>query len=142
MPRDRSGPHKGDTVRVQQERNGKQATPGSSLAAALGSTVVKAPMPGRVLKTLADAGHAKRAGDVLIVMESMKMQIELRCPQDGVIQDVHIAVDDHVRQGQTLVTLAQSSENELSKRKNGSNGASKQRKDHAISTSITSTAHS
>ena len=64
-------------------------------------------MPGRVLETLADVGHAKRAGEVLIVMESMKMQIDLRCPRDGVIQAVHVAAHEHVTQGQALVTLAQ-----------------------------------
>lgn len=95
------------TVRVQQERSRERPHPGSSLLAAIGQTVVKAPMPGRVLETLADAGHTKRAGEVLIVLESMKMQIELRCPQDGVIQDVHVAAHDHVTQGQTLVTLVQ-----------------------------------
>jgi len=95
------------TVRVQRERARDYAAPGSSLPAASGQTVIEAPMPGRVLKTLADVGHAKRAGEVLIVLESMKMQIELRCPQDGVIQAVHVAAHDHVTQGQPLVTLEQ-----------------------------------
>jgi biotin carboxyl carrier protein len=63
-------------------------------------------MPGRVLQVLAEAGDTRRAGEVLIVLESMKMQIELRCPQDGVIQAVHVAPHDHVAQGQTLATLA------------------------------------
>ena len=95
------------TVRVHQERARDQATPGSVLPSAIGQTVIEAPMPGRVLETLADVGHAKRAGEVLIVMESMKMQIDLRCPRDGVIQAVHVAAHDHVTQGQALVTLAQ-----------------------------------
>ena len=93
-------------VRVQQERTIDRATLGSSLSTAVGQTAIEAPMPGRVLKTLADVGHAKQAGEVLIVLESMKMQIELRCPGDGVIQAVHVAAQDHVTQGQTLVTLA------------------------------------
>ena len=93
-------------VRVQQARNGDRATPGSALAATGSQTVIEAPMPGRVLKTLADVGHTKEAGEVLVILESMKMQIELRCPQDGVVQAVHVAAQDHVTQGQTLVTLA------------------------------------
>jgi biotin carboxyl carrier protein len=93
-------------VRVQQERAIDRATLGSSLSTAAGQTVIEAPMPGRVLKTLADIGQSKRAGEILIVLESMKMQIELRCPRDGVIQAVHVAAQDHVKQGQTLVTLA------------------------------------
>ena len=64
-------------------------------------------MPGRVLKTLVDVGHTKRAGEVLVVLESMKMQIELRCPKDAMIQAIHVSAHDHVAQGQALVTLAQ-----------------------------------
>jgi biotin carboxyl carrier protein len=93
------------TVRVHQERTRNQATSGSFLPTAIGQTVIEAPMPGLVLKTLADVGHAKRAGEILIVLESMKMQIELRCPQDSVIQAVYVAAHDHVTQGQALVTL-------------------------------------
>jgi biotin carboxyl carrier protein len=94
-------------VRVQQERTRNQATSGSFLPTTTGQTVIEAPMPGLVLKMLADVGHAKRAGEVLIVLESMKMQIELRCPQDSVIQAVYVAAHDHVTQGQALVTLEQ-----------------------------------
>jgi biotin carboxyl carrier protein len=97
------------TVRVHQERAKNRAAPGASLPSAKGQTVVEAPMPGRVLKTLADVGHTKQAGEVLIVLESMKMQIELRCPQDSVIQALHVSAHDHVTQGQALVTLTQQS---------------------------------
>jgi biotin carboxyl carrier protein len=93
------------TVRVQPERITDQATRGASVLTATGQTVIEAPMPGLVLETLADVGQTRRAGEVLIVLESMKMQIELRCPQDGVIQAVHVTAHDHVTQGQTLITL-------------------------------------
>jgi biotin carboxyl carrier protein len=95
------------TVRVQAERDRDRSAPGSSLSTVTGQTAIEAPMPGRVLKTIADVGQTKRAGEILIVMESMKMQIELRCPQDGVIQALHVSAHDQVTQGQVLVTLAQ-----------------------------------
>lgn len=95
------------TVHVHPERTRDQAAYGLFLPSAIGQTVIEAPMPGRILETLADVGHAKQAGEVLIVMESMKMQIDLRCPRDGVIQAVHVAAHEHVTQGQALVTLAQ-----------------------------------
>jgi biotin carboxyl carrier protein len=95
------------TVRVQAARDSDRSGPGSSFPAVTGQTAIEAPMPGRVLKTIADVGQAKRAGEVLIVLESMKMQIELRCPQDGVIQALHVSAHDQVTQGQVLVTLAQ-----------------------------------
>jgi biotin carboxyl carrier protein len=93
------------SVRVQQEHSSDQAMHSSSLLKTNGQTVIEAPMPGLVLETLAGVGQTKQAGEVLVILESMKMQIKLRCPQDGVIQAVHVAAHDHVTQGQTLVTL-------------------------------------
>jgi biotin carboxyl carrier protein len=93
------------TVRVHPERDRDRSAPGASLTAANGQMTIEAPMPGRVLKTLAHVGQAKEAGEVLIVMESMKMQIELRSPQDGIVKDLHVSAEDQVTQGQVLVTL-------------------------------------
>jgi biotin carboxyl carrier protein len=68
--------------------------------------LVEAPLPGLVLEVLAEAGQERRAGEVLVVLESMKMRTELRCPQDGIVQDVHVAAHDCVAQGQILVTMS------------------------------------
>lgn len=68
--------------------------------------VVAAPMPGVVLEMRTKVGETAQAGDVVVVLESMKMRIDLRCPQDGVIQALHAAPQDHVSQGQVLVTLS------------------------------------
>jgi biotin carboxyl carrier protein len=92
-------------VRVQRERARSQSTMEASITRS-GQIVVGAPMPGRVLKTLAQVGQAPCAGEVLVVLESMKMQIELRCPHDSVVQEVHVSAQDRVTQGQALVTLA------------------------------------
>ena len=69
-------------------------------------SVVAAPMPGLVLEVLSQVGETARAGQVVMVLESMKMRIDLRSPQEGVIQAVHAAPQDHVTQGQVLVTLS------------------------------------
>jgi len=95
------------TVEVQEERRTRErAVPGSTTPAAGGEISIEAPMPGLVLEVLVDVGQTRQAGDVLVVLESMKMRTELHCPQDGVIQDVHVAPHDHVTQGQVLVTMS------------------------------------
>jgi biotin carboxyl carrier protein len=71
-----------------------------------GDISVDAPMPGLVLEVCATVGEATQKGDVLVVLESMKMKTDIRCPQDGTIQAVHVAADDRVTQGQALVTVS------------------------------------
>jgi biotin carboxyl carrier protein len=70
-------------------------------------SAITAPMPGLVLEVRTQVGDAVQAGDIVVVLESMKMRIDLRCPREGVIQALDAAPHDHVTQGQVLVTLAQ-----------------------------------
>ena len=95
------------TVEVQEEQRTQDRTvPGSTTPAAGGEIPIAAPMPGLVLEVLVTVGQTKQAGKVLVVLESMKMRIEVHCPQDGVIQAVHVAPHDRVTQGQILVTMS------------------------------------
>jgi biotin carboxyl carrier protein len=93
-------------IDVQEEHLCEQKVDCPVLPTANDKTQVAAPMPSLVLEVPAIAGRSTRSGDVLVVLESMKMRTELRCPQDGTIREVHVAPDDHVAQGQVLVTLA------------------------------------
>ena len=68
--------------------------------------LIKAPMPGLVVEVLAEAGDETHAGDVIVVLESMKMKTDMHCPQEGTIQAIHVSVGDHVVQGQALVTVS------------------------------------
>jgi len=93
-------------VQVQQERAREQTVLRSATTAAGSEILVEAPMPGLVLEVAVTAGQARRSGETLVVLESMKMRIDVRCPQDGTIQAVHVAAHDHVTQGQVLVTIS------------------------------------
>lgn len=66
-----------------------------------------APMPGRIIAVMVEAGATIRKGDSLIVMEAMKMEHTLTAPADGVIQEVLYAIGDQVQEGSQLVLLAQ-----------------------------------
>jgi biotin carboxyl carrier protein len=75
--------------------------PGSGLAA--GS--LTAPMPGTVVRVEAEKGQAVAAGDVLVVLEAMKMEHAVRAPVDGVVDDVLVAAGQQVDDGAVLVVV-------------------------------------
>ena len=72
---------------------------------AQGAVKVNAPMPGKILKVNATAGAAVKKGDVLVVLEAMKMENEICAPQDGTIATVECAAGDSVESGKVLVSL-------------------------------------
>ena len=74
-------------------------------APAAGSVVVSAPMPGKILGIKANAGQAVKKGDVILVLEAMKMENEVVAPEDGTVAGVNVAVGDMVEAGDTLATL-------------------------------------
>ena len=78
------------------------AAPASS--GAVGAVKVNAPMPGKILAVKANAGQAVK-GDVIIVLEAMKMENDIVAPQDGTIASVSCAVGDSVEAGALLASL-------------------------------------
>ena len=86
----------------------KEAAPAPKKAAvsgAEGSVKVSAPMPGKILGVKISAGQAVKKGDVLVVLEAMKMENEIVAPSDGTVASIHAAVGDSVEAGATLATL-------------------------------------
>lgn len=74
-------------------------------AGAAGSIVVSAPMPGNVLDIKVTVGQAVKAGDVLVVLEAMKMENDIVAPQDGTIATIACNKGDVVNVGDVFVTL-------------------------------------
>ena len=70
-----------------------------------GSVSVKAPMPGNIMKVNCKAGASVKKGDVLIVLEAMKMENDICAPQDGVVASVEVAQGATVETDALLVTL-------------------------------------
>lgn len=75
-----------------------------------GGDVVLAPMPGLVTLVSAEAGQNVSAGDVLLILEAMKMEHSLRAPRDGVVAEVLVAAGEQVEAGSVLVALEPSDE--------------------------------
>ena len=74
--------------------------------AAAGSVKVDAPMPGNILDVKVSNGTAVKAGQVLVILEAMKMENEIVAPQDSTVASINVNKGDTVEAGQTIVTLA------------------------------------
>ena len=72
---------------------------------AAGAVSVKAPMPGNILDVKVSAGASVKAGDVLIILEAMKMENEIVAPQDGTVASVNVSKGDTVNSGDVLVSM-------------------------------------
>ena len=83
----------------------KAAPKAAAPAGAQGAVKVNAPMPGKILKVNVNAGAAVKKGDVLLVLEAMKMEDEICAPQDGTVATVECAAGDSVESGKVLVSM-------------------------------------
>ena len=75
-------------------------------AAAAGAQAINAPMPGTILAVKVKPGQAVKRGDVLVVLEAMKMENSIMAPNDGTVGTVNVAKGQSVQSGATLLTLA------------------------------------
>lgn len=77
----------------------------SVVATPAGVETIKAPMPGTILKVNVTAGQAVKKGDVLFILEAMKMENEIMAPCDGTVGAVNVANGASVENGTALCTL-------------------------------------
>ena len=82
-----------------------KAAPAAAPAAGAGAVKVTASVPGKVVKVAASVGQAVKAGDSVIILESMKMEIPVVAPQDGTIASIDVAEGASVENGDTLATM-------------------------------------
>ena len=74
-------------------------------AAGAGAVKVSASVPGKVLKVVASVGQAVKAGDNIIILESMKMEIPVVAPKDGTVASIDTSEGASVENGDTLATM-------------------------------------
>lgn len=81
------------------------ASAAAPAAAPAGAETINAPMPGNILDIKVKAGDQVSKGQVLLVLEAMKMENEIMSPRDGVVAGVHVNKGDSVDSGKLLVSL-------------------------------------
>ncbi len=79
--------------------------PAPAASSGAGSISVTAPMPGKILAVKASVGQAVKKGDVVLILEAMKMENEVVAPEDGTIASIDVTVGTAVESGDTLATL-------------------------------------
>ena len=85
----------------------KAAAPAKKAKAsgAAGSVKVSAPMPGKIIAVKKVADAAVKKGEVILVLEAMKMENEIVAPQDGTVASVNVGAGDAVEAGDVLATM-------------------------------------
>ena len=81
------------------------AAPAPKAAAPAGATTVEAPMPGKILNIKVSEGQAVKFGEVVVIMEAMKMETEIVAPVDGTVSKILVKAGDSVDTGAALVAL-------------------------------------
>ena len=72
---------------------------------ATGANAIKAPMPGTIVKVNVKAGDSVKRGDVLCVLEAMKMENEIMAPADGTVAGVNVSAGESVQTDAVLLSL-------------------------------------
>lgn len=82
------------------------AAPRVDTAVPQGASKVAAPMPGTILKVHVNAGDVVKKGQVLLILEAMKMENEIVAPSDGKIASVHVENGNAVSVGDVMVSIS------------------------------------
>ena len=83
----------------------KAAPAPTAPAPAVGAEVISSPMPGTIMSIDVKVGQAVKKGDILVILEAMKMENEIMAPHDATVAAVHVNKGDSVESGTALVSL-------------------------------------
>lgn len=92
-------------VVVQDERSYRLAQARGVTKAVSGVAKMTSPMPGTIIAVPVSEGDVVAEGDKIVILESMKMENELRAPRDGVVTAVKTSAGDSVEKGQVLAII-------------------------------------
>ena len=92
-------------VAVQDERSYRLARARGEVKEASGEITVQSPMPGVIVKVPVEKGQRVTKGETVVILESMKMENELKSPREGVVLRVNTAPGATVEKGQDLVII-------------------------------------
>jgi pyruvate carboxylase subunit B len=90
------------SIEVKSVTSAAPTAPTATIASGLEIT---ASLPGSVFKVVASVGDSVKEGDVIVILEAMKMEIEIVAPKDGVVSSVDVSEGQTVENGQLLATI-------------------------------------
>jgi pyruvate carboxylase subunit B len=93
------------TVLVEDERTRELRTRTGRAARRPGAAVIRAPMPGLVVRVQVERGQRLEAGAGVVVLEAMKMENEISAPGPGVVRKIHVAPGQAVEKGAALLEM-------------------------------------
>lgn len=96
-----------DSIPATENQNSSKTapTPSTTSSNSTGAKEIHAPMSGTILKINVQTGQKVTQGETLVILEAMKMENEIVAPENGVVKDIHIQVNDRVESDQLLLTL-------------------------------------
>jgi biotin carboxyl carrier protein len=93
-------------VEVTDERSRRLANAFMAFGDTGGEVSIRAPMPGLIVRVAVEEGQAVSKGETLMILESMKMENELKSPRDGTIHRILVSAGENVEQNKVLVTVS------------------------------------
>jgi len=99
-------------VQVQDERSYRLAQARGTAVSVTGEATVKSPMPGIIIAVSVSADELVKKGETVIILESMKMENELRAPRDGKVSRVFVQPGVGVEKNQPLLVIVDSAESD------------------------------
>ncbi len=93
------------SAKVEDEREKRLRAAAGGTAAEGGEYHLKAPMPGLIVAVTVSEGQKVEKGQVLVILESMKMQNELKSPKAGTVSRIKVKAGDRVEQKATMVSV-------------------------------------
>ena len=83
----------------------EQPAAAPAASGSVGSFKVSSPMPGKILAVKATIGQAVKKGDVILILEAMKMENEIVAPQNGTVANINVSAGQNVEAGNLLASL-------------------------------------
>jgi biotin carboxyl carrier protein len=93
-------------VDVTDERSRRLAGAFMAFGDTGGEYSLRAPMPGLIVRIPVAEGQPVNKGETVLILESMKMENELKSPRDGTVHHISVAVGENVEQNKVLVTIS------------------------------------